>query len=282
MTSPTGPTLRSLTHRLAVGVEPVDAATGGRIPPPFHILEDGRPLPREEVVWMAREGRDVTQKLPVLERHATCRHVLRYRPGADAHHVDVRLVEGPQARAPRRFVPRRLRIPLLDAAEADSRATGYRIRRPHLFPGAAYPVPTSATGLRGRVVREGGPVRWARVHATHPGSGTILARAHGDDRGEFFLLLGPGALPIGSSGEPLDLEIHVQAPSTPPDPDPPELEVADPLWDLPLEVLPEEATSGAMALGHEPPDGYTPAESRTVTVPLGRIHSETEAFEIPG
>jgi hypothetical protein len=135
------------------------------------------------------------------------------------------------------------------------------VRRPGLYPGAAYDLSGLATGLRARAVwRIAGktvPARWVRVRAER--AGQPLAHAHGDDRGEFLLLLGPDAgqfLPLA-----LALDVIVMAP-----PQPPDLAALasalrkDPLADLPLEpVAPPAAEAGQLR-----PQGY--AERRAVRI----------------
>ena len=126
--------------RLAIGLEPIDAVLRLRPSYPIDIAFDGAALglPR-----------------PAIDHHRTGLHVLLYSPTLTSP-VDLRLVD----RA-RRYVPRRLRIPILTKAAADAAPALRRVRRPVMFPGAAYDV-ADATGVRGRVVRGGKVMRWAR------------------------------------------------------------------------------------------------------------------------
>jgi hypothetical protein len=162
--------------------------------------------------------------------------------------VVVRLVE-PAPGAARRVVPRRL---TLDLTERQTFAA-------HLFPGAGASLPTGATVVRGRVTRldpgTGGavPVRWARVRATGPaGADAELGWAHGDDRGEFVLVLDAAARA---------LRLTVGAVTGPPPP--PAAALSDPLLDLPPE--PPAAHHGRAFL-----TGQTPFGPFAVTVPPGR------------
>ncbi|MGC5075671.1 hypothetical protein [Agrococcus sp. DT81.2] len=92
----------------------------------------------------------------------------------------------------RRYVPRRLGVTLWSNAElsdpvpANAIATASRTVPVWLFPGAAYPLPRGSTAIRGRVVRQGRAVPWARVRALGT-TGATLGTSHGDDRGEFLL-----------------------------------------------------------------------------------------------
>lgn len=284
MSPPTSAGASGDVHRLAVGVEAVDAVGGGRIAPPLHVLRDDMPLERARVRVLARRGLGVASVLPPADRHRTCRHVIRYepelfRPGHAS--VTVRLVESVRGAGPRRFVPRRLEVPILDPTVADDRDTSFRIHRPRLFPGAAYPADPPATGVRGRVTRGDDVVRWARVEAVRSGGDDrVLARAHGDDRGEFFLLLGPPARPPGEPTGSLEVEIRAFGPDSPPAPPSAERARADRLWDLPAEPLPEVVGPDAVTLGEALPSGYGRSASRTLEVPLGRIVSEQEPFDI--
>ena len=156
-------------QRLALGLEPIDSERRGRIAHPIKVTFNTAALgfPRRSVL-----------------RHDSCLYTLLYEPGT-TDRVDLRFVD-----SARRFVPRFLRVPILTAAVAESRLYTHRVRRPMLFPGAAYDISATVTGLRGRVVRavpnKEVIVRWARVEARLPHSGVLVGRAHGDDRGEFL------------------------------------------------------------------------------------------------
>jgi len=187
-------------------------------------------------------------------------------------------------------VPRRLSLPLVDPDDLlpgtppGPRASGFRIWRPAVFPGAAYPVHATATGLRGRVERDGEPVRWARIEA-RDGEDRVVGRAHGDDRGEFLLVLDPAAAPPGDPRTTLDFTLVVRAPAAAPEPDPappgPLRARTDPYWDLPLEVLPASADSDPVSRGEEMPAAYTLEERWLLEgVAMGRITPHPDAFDI--
>jgi hypothetical protein len=121
--------------RLALGLEPIDADLQLRVTHRIEVTFDTAPLhlPR-----------------PPIDHHRTSLHVVLYDPKLTSP-VDLRFFD-----EARRFVPRRLRIPILTRTVAETRPPGHRVRRPVLFPGAGYDVTADATGLRGRVLR-GGP-----------------------------------------------------------------------------------------------------------------------------
>jgi hypothetical protein len=219
--------------RLALGLEPRDAVSRLRPARLVDVVLDGPP------------------ERPALYRHGSGRYVLLF-----AEHVDtpvaVRLVP-----RDRRYVPRRLEfaIPDLQAVLTAEGAgadvpTMSRVWGPILYPGAAYDVVDTQTCVRGRVTRGGHPVRWTRVEAT--ADGHVIGRAHGDDRGEFLLVLGQNTDAVGDLTPTLAVTIDVFArdPALAVDP-------ADPLGDLPLETA---AAAGApvddVSTGVALPDHY--------------------------
>lgn len=267
MTLPLPQRFVRVDQRLALGLEPLDAMLTVRgtvtVPPstPGAPVNDDRPLRLAHAIdvlvegtplgitrrvrpWR-RGGRELEDSMPALERREIGRYVLRYAPDLDDEDaVVVRLVD----RA-RRYVPRRLRIPLVvpmpsaspavTLADVDASLPARRMRRPFLWPGAAYPLPSGATGLRG-VVRQGGVlVPWTRVTATLPiaggGAPVVVGRARGDDRGEFLLLITPRAASGGAIPLTLALDLTIEMP--PPAPAVP-LNLPDPLVRLPIESVP--------------------------------------------
>lgn len=249
--------------RLALGLEPVDAGRGGRIAHPIHVIlhESAQGLPR-----------------PTVERHDSCLHALLYQPGV-ADRVNLRFYE-----QSRRFVPRLISYPILTVDQADALDYRNRVRRPVLFPGAAYGVVSGHTGIRGRVERAGVAVRWARVEATREGGGPVVGRAMSDDRGEFLLLIGPEISPVGDLEDPLHVRVDAFGPPAAPAPNPPSLPNVDSLWDLPLEQAqtldPNDPETDAVSAGEVRPSGFTATADRVVNVRLGRMHSEEQAFVI--
>lgn len=275
-------------RHLALGLEPIDAERGTRIAHPMRVVFD------EEMEGLRR---------PEVTRHDSCRHVLLYSPGL-ADQVQLRFFEDDRQFVPRvvprrfagdwgsqirggtrRFVPRRIRFPILTQSDAEQGSHELRVRRPFMFPGAAYDVAAGMTGLRGRVERDGLVVRWARITATLLDGETLVGRAHGDDRGEFLLVVSTAAGAIGELADPLTVRIRVSAPATNPLPVDADEPIRDPLWDLPVEVAaaldpgnPElDDVSRGMAL----PSGYTATVIREVDLRLGRIESATTAISFP-
>jgi hypothetical protein len=241
--------------RLALGFEPLDAVLGGRLTHPVRMEVEGH-LPQVRI-----------------DRHDSCLHVLLYQPSL-ADEVVVRI-----RTSAHRYVPRRLRIPLLTVEEAETQPYTHRVRRPVLFPGAAYDANGSSTGLRGRVMRDGSPMRWARIEARLPGGGTLIGRAHGDSRGEFLLLLASPPSPAPELTDPFEVQVTVFGPADAPEPDTPDLPSQDELWDLPVEELAEPGDPDPTAAGETQPDDYAEGPSRVVPFRLGRLLSGVDDFE---
>jgi hypothetical protein len=272
-----------VVHQLALGIEPIDAQRARRLSYPLQV------------------GYDAGQfglKRPPIERHYSNLFALRYQlgvaervlPPGVVERVDLRFFDlaepfyKPQNDR-RRIVPRRLSIPILKLADVESQeATDRkefrrRIRRPVFFPGAAYDFSATSTGLRGRVLRGGKPMRWARVDAVLNGT-TVVGRAHGDDRGEFLLLINAQVTSGSVWPDPLNINVRVFGPETAPVPSPAEL---DPLWDLPVEPLePDPDLVDLVASGEKLPDQlplkYTATVNRVITFILGKCLYEK--FEI--
>jgi hypothetical protein len=245
--------------RLALGLEPIDFAQRLRIGHPIEVAFDVAPLklPR-----------------PPINRHRSCLWVLLYESKLTSP-VDLRFLD-----AERRFVPRRLSIPILTRPVAETRPPGHRVRRPVLFPGAAYDLSAGATGLRGRVLRGGTEMRWARVEARLPGSGRLVGRGHGDDRGEFLLLLGSQASPVGDLDPLVPIVVTVWGPALPPTPPDPDRPHIDPLWDLPIEQTALPGDPDPVSAGETQPANYTASTKQTIDFIFGRIVSGV-TFNIP-
>lgn len=265
----------SLT-RLALGVEPMDAAREQPMLTPVMLTHDDAPLgsPRQ-----------------LFKRHASNRHALLYDGyyAAQARQVTLRLFDQVEPLyAPdsdrRRFVPRRLRVDLPTLAAAQAAPPTDRGCRPHLFPAAAYSISDAVTGLRAHVMRAAAgapplpqqrPARWARVLATVPAAqpalalSTVVARAMCDERGEFLLIVrhDPAALGVGSTLS-VRLRVFAAAEGVPPNP---ELPALDPLWDAPIETPASLADSDPVLRGEALPAGYAQAVDRVVDLPLGRL-----------
>jgi len=260
-------------HALALGVEPIDAAREQPMLMPVMLTHDDQPL---------------GHRRQPFQRHPSNRQVLLYDGyyAPQARTVDLRLFDQNEPlysteRDRRRFVPRRLRIGLAALDAAETAAPASRGCRPHLFPGAAYPVSDSVTGLRAHVMRAATalrplrPARWARVVASAPAAqvdlarATVVSRAMCDERGEFLLLIRHEAAAIGfNSTLSVRVQVFAAAEALPPNP---ERSALDPLWDLPLETPASLADDDGVLRGEVLPAGFAAVASRVFDLPLGRL-----------
>lgn len=276
-----------MEDKLALGLEPLDALRRGRAAHPVRVDMEGKSP------WKARSpdapyarGRgsdrwiraysEKHHRFPsgtesFFDRHDTCLYAFLYRPNTGAF-VDIRIYDHY-----RRYVPRRLRIPLLAEGDADDHPPSHRVRRPVLFPGAAYDVSSRVTGMRGRVLRGGNPLRWAWVEAFLPGTDIRVGVARGDDRGEFLLILQAGAQPFSALSDPVEIDLAISGPIAPPVPDPLE---TDPFWDLPLESVPAQGLPDGVSAGDTFPVDYVTflSVSGAFSIPLGRILTGVDDF----
>ncbi|HEX5703534.1 MAG TPA: hypothetical protein VFX97_10085 [Pyrinomonadaceae bacterium] len=265
-----------IIHRLALGIEPIDAQRGRRLSYELQV------------------GYDATLaglRRPPIERHNSNLFALRYQPGVpdSTGRVDLRFFDQGDStyraeKDRRRIVPRRLRIPILTESDVEAQEQISRLdfrrrtRRPQFFPGAAYDFTGSSTCMRGRVVRAGAAMRWARVVARLAGSPVVVGRAHGDDRGEFLLLINAAVTSGSAWPDPLEITVSVFGP----DPFPPvvaaDVKARDPLWDLPLEALSAPgAAVDNVATGDQLPGEYTKSVTDTFTFKLGKcLYQEFE------
>jgi hypothetical protein len=241
---------------LALGVEPRSALDAQRLDAGVDVRWERYPRPVDE--WRQwRRGETLTTALPRLHRQRSGRFARRYDEGTDAN-MDIRVVDDERSGSlriggrGRRIVPRRLRVAIaaesvVVAAEADPITPPHPIWRRtfpvECFPGAAADLASGSTVIRGRILRSDAigalvPVRWARVLAETM-SGVEVGWAHGDDRGEFVLVVRPSAGNVTVPADPIPVVLSVGAALPPPDPDPldPLLAQIDPLWDLPLETV---------------------------------------------
>jgi hypothetical protein len=263
-------------HRLGLGIEPIDAQGSRRLGHELQVRDDKAHLGSSR---------------PPVERHASNLYALRYQEGVTTP-IDLRFFDSTERfYTPeydrRRIVPRRLRIPILSLADVeteeqvDKKSFTRRIRRPVFFPGATYASDSTATSLRGRVMRNGKPLRWARVVATLAGEAVLAGRAQGDDRGEFLLIINSQVTAGSALPNPLNIEVSVFGPATTPIPNPASLPEIDPLWDLPLESLAAPGTSvDQVASGEQLPPDYTANATRVVEFTLGRCLSNVPDFVI--
>ncbi len=256
----------SVLHRLALGVVVLDGLTSLTASGSTRV---GRQVHRRLL------GRGYRPSWPCLDLDRVGPGRFRIRHATALPHDVVLRFDDPT----RRYVPRRVSIPLWPLTDVSDDSpgnyvpVGSRTLRLWLHPGAAYPLPRSSTVVRGRVTRDGLPVRWARVDATDGAGNVHLGRTHGNDRGEFLLVLGDvNQNPLEST---VGIALTVSGPpvATPPD------EVAeDPLADLPVEPvarpgvppLPADLDNPVLRGVTDPP-GYVAntAPSTHLTVPVG-------------
>lgn len=247
---------------LALGIEPIEANSGLRAPSSVDVRIEQFPRPVHE--WRTwRPGETLSPYLRVMPRRETGRFALLYHQRSTTT-IPLRLVDNLRSRLPganpgrfgvgqgRRIVPRRVSITIpaeaaVLAAEADPATPPVPIWQRTFplgcFPGATAALPPGATVIRGRIERDDGtgrmvPVRWARVRGANAADDDI-GWAHGDDRGEFVLVIGRSDNDIVSPPDPLAVTLSVGHTDPPPTPDPadPHLATIDPFWDLPVETV---------------------------------------------
>lgn len=247
-------------HQGAVALSMIDALRGRAISLPIDVTVE-RP---RDVRISARSARG-----------AALFYGDRVRPTAAGAPIPTAVLR--VADPSRQFVPRRVVVHL---AEPPPDQPARRVRPVHLFPGAAWPFSAhGATGIRGRVVDAAGrPRRWTRVEARMDGE--IVGIAHGDDRGEFLLLLWPRAGQLADSGTQITARLRIFTLSPTPAAS---TWVDDPLADLPLEAIDLEAggpTPLAQGIGRPPGYGATPATQSNFQFAVGRVRSDGATFVV--
>jgi hypothetical protein len=264
-------------HRLALGVEPIDALTGLRAVGGLRVGREVTTRRRTKSLGSTK-SLDPLLDSPVVYLETTGgRFKLRHDRGV-RDRVTIR-IDHPG----RRWVGRRFDVELwsraeVEAADADPPTGAFipiaaRLLRPSLLPGSAWAPPRGATGVRGRVLRGGKPVRWPRVVA-RDAAGALLGWTHGDDRGEFLLLVtNLGTLPPPAPSG-LDIRLTVHVPAQPPAVDP-----RDPTADLVVEPIAKALTQPApgtpaddVLTGRAVPAGYQTASAPfPVSVVVGEV-----------
>lgn len=289
-----------LNHRLALGVQFIDALSQLPASPPLVCDLEAigtHPCPlRFAAHGQARQALRHAGRIARLLEHAAghggstvfrLRAYGQRKPGASGYVGD---------NDPRLYVPRRLALTPVLGALGVPPATRDNIRDAWLWPGAAYPLPANATALRGQIRR--GPslalareVPWARLVVTRPRPvippapppppdfdlEARLAWGHGDDRGEFLVLLG-GAVAPGGAAMPaaLTLRLWVFLP-----PAGTTLDAADPLASLPLEEGGGDALNDVLR-GRAIPPGYVRQTAIDLSVRPGGILSIPETALLYG
>ncbi|MQA90391.1 MAG: hypothetical protein GEU90_09155 [Gemmatimonas sp.] len=242
-------------QRLALGIECTDPLIRSRIGWPVRVTRDGSPFPIPSWKRDPDASRwEVPTVLEVLPRSDSCRHAVLLK-STTAEPIGLRIVDRSQ-----RFVPRRLSIRL------DEPIGGGRRVRPALFPGAAYPIPPGAVGVRGRILRNGEPMRWARAEARRTTDDVLVGRGFGDEHGEFVLVLEAEAGRGADLILPLTVTVIVFGPDVEADPDDFPDAAIDPLWDLPVEEAVIGPIGEEVLAGERLPAGYVsrPGSTRDV------------------
>ena len=288
----------SVRHRLAMGVQWIDALTqlsafstwtseleriGSRACP---LRFDAHPQCRHALRAAGRLARvlavaaeDKATAPPATPEVDQTNFVLRA-----FGRTSVRVEGYAASNDPRQLVPRRLS---LTPAQTDGVPAGNlaNIRTAWLWPGSAYPLTSNVTALRGCVRRGPSdavakPAAWSRIVVSRPGAGPAdfdteskVGYAHGDDRGEFLVVLGGAAVP-GGAALPATIALRLWVFTPPAD----IFDEADPLASLPLEVAGSDGLNDVLRGTHVPaayvrrdPIDVTLVPGRAVTVDRGQL-----------
>jgi hypothetical protein len=263
------------TQRLALGVKFVDELSHSEIIKPVAAEIEYQSPHKSPPSRRSYSFRVQGRKAPYGLLRSTAGHYsLVYYPGIQDQ-LDLRVFD-----YDRHYIPRRLRVPLLTLEQVqtieeneDADYLAGRERNVSMFPGAAYHGQSRQTGIRGRVLRDGEPMRWAYVEAIDLISDEVIARTRGDDRGEFFLVLPSHALQASDLSDSFDVRISVAGPAVVPVPSTPDVAAQDSFWDLPLEEVPAVGLADNVSNGASLPSGYVTAPSavRTISFQIGRV-----------
>jgi len=275
--------------RLAAGIDPACALGGAAPLPGVQLALERVPKPHPVPAGAGAIGNyEVGIGLPTVRRNSTGRFAITYSVPGLTSPLAVRLYD-----TGRRYVPRRFRLPVPDraavvAAEQAAESAPWppipsRVFRPVMYPGANRGPQAGATIVRGRVLRGDGSIaRWARISAVDADHGYPLGWAHGDDRGEFYLVLessDAGLFTPGSALARVTLTISVRP--APAAIDSPAESQADPLWDLEPEVLPAPGSADTVSGGRTPPPDYSRAITATLSFVKGAVSHPRQPFVIP-
>jgi hypothetical protein len=277
--------------RLAAGVAPVSALGGTAPLPGVRLAREQVPKPFPVPAGAGAIGDyHVGIGLPAVPRNDIGRFAITYPVLGLTPGVAVRLYD-----IERRYVPRRFLLPVPAEATVISEEQAAesppwpsipsRVFRPVLYPGANYGTQAGATVVRGRVLRkDGSAARWARVSAlsaedaTHPPVGW----AHGDDRGEFLLILQPSDAQLAAPGSAIArVTLTITARPVPATVDSPAESQADPLWDLEIEALPPPGSTDRVSDGQTPPADYTETLTTTLSFVKGAVSHPSRPFVLP-
>lgn len=249
-------------HRLALGVEPRDGLTG-RPAVGAHVVQ--------ETVRGALRLDEVTDSRFLLSYGPTVGPPARFPDQPPRVTILLEAVGG-------RWVPRRFAVTLHRLADVVAVDVGgahpflpatERLLRPWLMPGRGYPVPRGTTGLRVRIVRDGAPVRWARLEV-FAGRGTQIGRGHADAGGWVLVVLPTNATthpPKTRQQEHFQVVLRISGP----DPAPPDVH-GESLIDLPAEpVALPRPIDDPVARGATLPAGFRTAPDRAEHLVVGAV-----------
>jgi hypothetical protein len=275
--------------RLAAGIDPVCALGGAAPLPDVQLALERVPKPHPVPAGAGTIGHyDVGIGLPIVRRTSLGRFAITYSVPGLTSPLAVRLYD-PR----RRYVPRRFRLPVPDQAAVVSTEEAAesapwppipsRVFRPVLYPGANRGAQAGATIVRGRVLRSDGSVaRWARISAADADHGYPLGWAHGDDRGEFYLVLASSDAGLFTPGSALArVTLTISARPVPATIDSPAESEADPLWDLEAEALPSPGSADPVSDGRTPPPDYSTAITVTLSFVKGTVSHPHQPFVLP-
>jgi len=285
-------------HRLAMGVQCIDALAQLPATGPVAVDLEGigsrmvqqrfdlHPGSRHAVRWAARLASLL--RLAAQEKAASPPAT----PEADQTNFalrcfaqrDLRQAAYHSGNDPRSYVPRRLSLTPVQSGGVPTSSTG-NIRTAFLWPGAAYPLAGNSTAIRGHIRRgatldSAGDVPWARVIVTRPAAPPASANfatearigwGHGDDRGEFLVVLGAQAVP-GGAALPSSLVLRVWVFLPPAG----SLDANDLLASLPLEQAGSDPINDVLR-GLVPPPSYVRQTQVDVTLRPGEVFVMNDA-----
>jgi hypothetical protein len=283
-------------RRLRLGVEPLDALGSIQILPEVGLFIESVPRPHRIPPVTGRQLAMPNDPigLPGVRRSPSGRFALAFIDGRvpSPRRIDVRLVD-----PDRRYVPRRFAIvvPLLSEVLAADRAhqsdpsipLAPRACQPLLFPGQNGGVQAGATVIRGRATWGvgGPPAPWTRIEATAIGASRPRTwRAHGDDRGEFVLVIGALELAMALAlTRTVDITVVVSgrplpSPAAGAPIESPAESREDPLWHLPLEQVSTLDPPDPVLRGEVQPPGYSSSTTRTITCRRGAVTRPAQPF----
>jgi hypothetical protein len=280
------PAYAETVWRLAAGLAPVSALGGSGPLPGVRLALEVVPKPYQVPAGAGAIGDyHVGIGLPAVPRNASGRFAITYLVSGLTQNVAVRFYD-----TERCYVPRRFGLPVPTEAAVISQEQAAESRpwppipsrgfRPVLYPGANYGTQAGATVVRGRVLRQdGSAARWARVSAVDADHGYPVGWAHGDDRGEFLLILQTSDAGLVTPGSAVaSVTLGISARPLPVPVDSPTQSRADPLWDLEIEALPSPGSPDTVSDGRTPPADYGAPLTARLSFVKGTVSHPSQPF----